>query len=261
MPIFPKSSFLRGYIDGLILSNNAIDPTNDIDMSIGVAFDNSTEKLIRLTSSITKRLDAAWAVGTGNGGLDTGVIANTTYHIWLIRRSDTGVVDWLFSASATSPTMPTNYDQKRRVGSILRESAAIVLFIQNGDVFTRKVVGIPSYTSVNPGISAVTLTLPVPTGIKVEADISLVLQDTTPAGGLLYGLLSDLDTTDATPDAAHQNLVLCSTATTFTQFAGTRALVMTNTSAQIRSRVSISNADTAVFYGVYGWVDIRGKDS
>jgi hypothetical protein len=41
--------------------------------------------------------------------------------MWLIRRSDTGVADVLFSASASSPAMPTNYDSKRRIGSEIRD--------------------------------------------------------------------------------------------------------------------------------------------
>ncbi|TBY60138.1 hypothetical protein E0H46_31700 [Rhizobium leguminosarum bv. viciae] len=125
-----------GHLYGLTLSNNVSDATNDIDIAIGSAASDATSPaMMTLASALTKRLDAGWAVGTNQGGLDTGSIANTTYHIWLIARSDTGVVDALFSTSATSPTMPTNYDRKRRIGAIKRESAAIVAFIQDGDFF------------------------------------------------------------------------------------------------------------------------------
>jgi hypothetical protein len=118
-----------GYLYGLTISNNVSDATNDIDIAAGeAASDAATPLLLVLGSSLTKRLDAAWAAGTGNGGLDTGAIANTSYHIWLIQRSDTGVVDALFSASATAPTMPTNYDRKRRIGSIVRSAGAILGF-------------------------------------------------------------------------------------------------------------------------------------
>jgi hypothetical protein len=58
-------------------------------------------------------------LGTAAGALDTGAIANSTwYHVWLIERVDTGVVDVLFSLSATAPTMPANYTRKRRIGSM-----------------------------------------------------------------------------------------------------------------------------------------------
>lgn len=112
----------RGHLSGLTLANNGTDANNDIDIAIGEASsDATTPVLMQLTSAITKRLDAAWAVGTNQGGLDTGTKAiNTWYYLWLIRRPDTGVVDVLFSASATSPTLPANYTQRRRLPGAVR---------------------------------------------------------------------------------------------------------------------------------------------
>lgn len=118
----------RSYIQGLTYSNNVADATNDIDIAIGCALDGTNVRMIVLGSAITKRLDASWTVGNNQGGLDTGSIGNSDYYMWLIERSDTGVVDVLFSLSATAPTMPTNYDYKRLIGWFKRESAAIVAF-------------------------------------------------------------------------------------------------------------------------------------
>jgi len=120
--------YAAGTITGLTYSNNGSDPTNDIDIATGACMDATGAYWMALASARTKRLDAAWAVGTNQGGLDTGSIADTGYYIWLIARSDTGVVDVLFSASSTSPTMPTNYDYKRLIGWFKRESAAIAAF-------------------------------------------------------------------------------------------------------------------------------------
>lgn len=156
-----------GLINGLTLSNNGTDATNDIDIAAGWAASSETvPALMVLSSALTKRLDAAWAVGTNQGGLDTGSIANTTYHIWLIRRPDTGVVDALFSASATSPTMPANYTQKRYLGPIVRASSAIRAFRQSGDTFLwgTKIADRNSTAA----FSAALLTLSVPTGINVR---------------------------------------------------------------------------------------------
>lgn len=117
------SAVPKGYIYGLTLSNNVADPTNDMDIAAGEAADEgATPWIIILASTLTKRLDAAWAVGTGNGGLDTGAVGNNVYYVWLIQRSDTGIVDALFSLSSTSPTMPANYDRKRVIGSFARVS-------------------------------------------------------------------------------------------------------------------------------------------
>ena len=89
-----------------------------VTFSPGKARDSTDVDDIVLTSALTKRLDGAWTVGNNNGGVDTGSdgTANAFYYLWIIKRSDTGVVDALFSTSATSPTMPTNYDRKQRVG-------------------------------------------------------------------------------------------------------------------------------------------------
>lgn len=116
-----------GHITGLTYANNVSDATNDIDIAAGGCMDATNAYWIAL-SAITKRLDASWAVGTNQGGLDTGSIADTDYFIWAIARSDTGVTDALFSASATSPTMPANYDYKRLIGWFRRASSAILAF-------------------------------------------------------------------------------------------------------------------------------------
>jgi hypothetical protein len=125
------------YIAGLITSNNGSDADHDIDVAPGVARDSTDVDNMRLTSAITKQIDAAWTVGTNQGGLDTGSVAgDTLYAIWLIKRSDTGVVDVLFSTSFTSPTMPTNYDRKRLIGAIRTDTAVdIIAYTQSGDYF------------------------------------------------------------------------------------------------------------------------------
>jgi hypothetical protein len=115
------------YIAGLVQSNNSGDATNDIDISAGSCSDATGVTLITL-SAITKRSDANWAVGTNQGGLDTGSVGNSDYYIWAIKRSDTGVCDVLFSLSSTAPTMPANYDYKRLIGWFKRVSATIVPF-------------------------------------------------------------------------------------------------------------------------------------
>ena len=156
-PIWADVVF-RSYLAGLTLSNAGGDPTNDITVAVGQAVDSTNARVLTLGSTITKQLDVNWSVGNNAGGLDTGGIANGTYHVWLIMRSDTGVVDVLFSTSASAPTMPTNYDFKRRIGSILRESATIIAFSQSGDEFLRN-AAILDVTANNPGTSAVSRTL------------------------------------------------------------------------------------------------------
>lgn len=121
---------------GLITSNNALDLVNDIDVAVGSCFDSTGQNVLTFSTAITKRLDAVWAVGTNQGGLDTGSKAsNSSYHIHLISN---GVnTDVLFSLSATAPTMPSGYNVRRRIGSFTTDGVnSIVRYVQNGDIFT-----------------------------------------------------------------------------------------------------------------------------
>lgn len=103
------------------------DAVNDTNIAAGGCADETAAYWME-GAAITKQLDAAWAVGTNAGGLDTGAIANADYYIWRIARSDTGVVDALYSLSSTAPTMPASYDFKRKVGWIKRVGATIVAY-------------------------------------------------------------------------------------------------------------------------------------
>lgn len=112
-------------IQGFTYANNAGDATNDLDIAAGVAMDATGVYALR-GSALTKQSDANWAVGNNAGGLDTGAVGNNDYYIWVIGRSDTGVVDYLYSLSATAPTMPANYDFKRLIGWFKRTGGTIV---------------------------------------------------------------------------------------------------------------------------------------
>lgn len=172
-----KTRFKRGqpkFIDGLTLSNSGGDATNDITIAAGSASSDDTLPVIMsLGSAITKQLDVAWAVGNNAGGLDTGSVTNTTYHVWLIERSDTGVVDALFSTSATSPTMPANYDRKRRIGSIIRASGANKAFTQSGNKFYMHTFTQEASSGTGFGKSLITLPAGIPNGISVDAIMTI----------------------------------------------------------------------------------------
>lgn len=155
---------MAGYIFGLALSNNGSDTNNDIDIAIGRATDNTAFALMELTGALTKRLDANWAVGTNQGGLDTGSKASSTlYYVWLIQRPDTGVVDVLFSTSATSPTMPANYTIKRVIGAIFTDgSSNIRQFYQQGRWFYYKTRVLDANATAMSNNTPITITATVP---------------------------------------------------------------------------------------------------
>lgn len=243
---------------GLTLSNNVSDATNDIDIAAGACVSDDGTTVMSL-SAITKQLDAAWAVGTNQGGLDTGTIANTTYHLWVINRPDTNVTDVLFSASASSPTMPANYTKKKCIGSIMRTGGAIKAFTQYGNYFewASPVVDVDA---VNPGTSATTRTLnSIPTGVKVRAHIFAgVYGGTTNA---IVGYISSLSQTDLAPQAT-ATASLTGMGNFHGPDAGTKwsftpVDVWTDTSAQVRTRIDASGAADRIGLISAGWTDPR----
>lgn len=240
----------KGMLFGLTLANNATDATNDIDVAAGAAAsDSSTPVVMTLASSLTKRLDAAWAVGSGNGGLDTGAIANTSYHVWLIQRSDTGVVDALFSTSATSPTMPSGYDRKRRIGSIIRSAGAILGFDQTGDLFTLNIN--VTNVSTSSAVALTALAVTVPAGIVVRPVLQASIIKGTAGDGTLF-LVNPLHTN---PTVSLRVLNASDTNST------TTSDLYTNTSSQIQYQVTaVSGTITESRIVTSGWYDSRGKE-
>ena len=200
--------------------------------------------------AFTKNANGAWAVGTGNGCLDAGssLAANTWYHLFVIARTDTGVVDELCSTSATAPPLPTNYTKKRRIGSFKTDGAAHILaFVQNGDEFLWK-TSTPDVNSVAIGTTALAPTLTVPTGVQVNA-LFRATQTNPGAVGLLFTSPDENDQTGGLPnnDLTSPNGV----------YASARFNVRTNTNAQIRAR-SVSPGST-YWISTYGWIDTHGR--
>lgn len=242
---------LRGQLYGLTLANNAADATNDIDVSPGeAASDDNTPVLMVLTSVMTKRLDAAWVAGSGNGGLDTGAVGNNTYHLFLIYNPTSGAVDALFSLSPTAPTMPAGFTAKRRIGSIYRLAGANVAFVQIGDFFYRAAV-VQERNSVT-AVSNTLLPLTVPSGIKVRPMLAgLLISTGTGSFGFMQLANGDMPTTLV--EIVRTNSGADVTSGVVTEF-------FTNTAAQIRFSQGFvgSNVSSATLSSI-GWIDDRGK--
>jgi hypothetical protein len=239
------AAFKDKIISGFTISNNVADATNDIDIAVGYCVSDDGTTLMSLGSAYTKRLDATWAVGTGQGGLDTGSIANASYFVWVIHRTDTSVTDILFSTSATAPSMPANYTKKKRIGSILRESATIVPFVQYGKKFMRKTP--VSWLNTTTSTSAALITCGVPVGVKVKAILSLGV-DAASTG--LAILLSDPDVAAVEPSLATGVFT-----SVHSNPQGVVTEVVTDTSGQIRWEADVAsrNADG----GNLGWEDYQ----
>lgn len=238
-------------IAGLGMANNGTDAANDIDVAPGYArAADDTEDLVLLIT-MTKRLDAAWAVGTNQGGLDTGAeAASTFYAVWLIKRPDTGVVDVLFSTSFSAPTMPTNYTRKRLIGAFYNDAAlAIVAFAQQGDYFRYTgtlAASVTDATIVNDTFEVGTLNAPP----NCLAHIYGALENTAETGTIGRLLIRRNGAGDSA--ANEQAFALLATAGTFDRITG-NGMVMTDASRQIQYAAGEAAGTATVTITVLGF--------
>ena len=168
----------RNYLSGFGLANNGTNAVNYVDISVGECRDNTHSADIRLGSALTKRMDSPWVAGTNQGGMDTGSVANSTwYHVFAILNPTSGVVDALFSLSLASPTLPSGYTYKRRIGSIWRNASGIYAFQQKGDFFHWSTAPL-DYTTANlVGTTLFTVTAP-PISRPVRAHFNMQFMNT-----------------------------------------------------------------------------------
>ena len=250
----------RSYLAGLTVSNDSGDATNDLGIAVGAARDSTNIADIILASALIKQLDAAWAVGTNQGCIDTGAASDATWHIYVIKRLDTGVIDGLCSLSATAPTMPASYDYKRRLASVIRTGGANVAFTQRGDEFLRN-VAVSEFNEAIPAATAQTKTLSVPTGVKVDAIFSLYVRgnDNSTQIAVLVTSPDQADTAaSSTVFTVNTQLIAVDGDVGSGDTATVR--VRTNALAQIRLRANVITSTPVWAGATHGWVDTRGRD-
>jgi hypothetical protein len=244
----------RGYLSGLTLSTAGSSAT--FGVAAGVAVDSTNADFMKLTSAFTKTT-SPWAVGNGNGGLDVTGLTAAWYHVYQIKRPDTGVVDICFSLSATAPTfgsnIPAAYTLFRRIGAMLvNGSAQWVAFSQLGDEFLwRAPVNVANGGTVPTSATLLSLAAGCPTGVQVTARMRGFGNGAT-SNGILF---QSPDETSAVGNATSGNLdIIWGGASQ----SGGNILVRTDTSAEVRWSAAASGA-TGQFVA-YGWIDRRGRD-
>lgn len=243
----------RGALGGLTLSTAG--GSLNFAVAVGTATSDDATTSMNLAIS-TAKSTAPWAVGSGSGSLDAGSILPTHwYHVFLIERTDTGVVDVLVSLNPTTPTLPASYTKKRRIGSMKTDgSSAWTSFVQSGDTFlwATQVLDVPgtSYGTSNTPV----LLNNVPTGLTVEAWLCGAVTGTSANASALVSspLVSQ---TDGSTAAYHS--MFANAAGQFGFFDGR---VLTNASGQINISTSAASGNT-VYLNTRGWIDRRGRDN
>lgn len=243
------SSTLPGYGFGCTLSNNGITPNTTINIAACLTADDVNFSAMQAVVGYTKIL-TTWAVGSGTGCLDTGTVGSSTwYYLFQIMRSDTGVVDYLCSASLSAPTIPTSYAAKRFIGAILTDASANILaFTQVGNEFlwkspTRDVAAVTCTTT-----AASVALADVPTGYRVQANLRASIVKAVDAPILLLSSLDEIDNAPGTPAG---NYTVIANVIGVTSAGPVR--VSTNATQQIRQRCSVTGATLNVV--TVGWVD------
>ncbi|GBF40688.1 hypothetical protein [Leptospira johnsonii] len=239
-PPFPKEDTypLDRAPSGLLPSIDSGDTAHDWNISPGWTWDTTFASVMYLPSTIIKQADATWTVGSGVGGMESGTTfsANTTYFFWLIMRTDTGVVDALFSASGTSPTMPSNYDRKRLIGVLKTQSGAasniqVLTELWGNQVKYRLTTLVNEVSVSNLGTSRTTYTLancPVTSGITASLSCNC-----SKAATATFIAITALDETDYTPTGSLNNMRGGSGAG---GVASVETIVKLNSSAQFGAR-------------------------
>jgi hypothetical protein len=236
----------------ITIANNATDANNDIDFSAGV-FQFSDGSGQAVATAMIKRLDANWAAGTNQGGLDTGSKANSTwYHCYAIYNPTTLASDFLFSTGATTPTtLPSGYTKYKRVGSIKTDSSGNILgFFQNGTHFFLKIPVIDFSGTSTTTLTLVTLSTPL--GIKTIAILSATISAS--AGSTRSLRIFSGDASDQAVSANCWNGVyLASSGSTTDIITGSgNVFVPTSTFSQVFHEAS---ASASVSILTQGWID------
>jgi hypothetical protein len=250
------------YLAGLTMANNTTDPTNDIDIAPGAATASGVTTLMSLLATTTKRLDATWAAGSGNGMRMNAAIADGWYHIFMVAQTDGASPDYFAHTSPDAATALTalqsinaSYLYARRIGSILRAAGTIVPFFQIGDCFRwasiRRDVEV-----ANPGTTGQVRTVSVPAGVRVLGMFHARLNCDSSLG--FSFLITDPSAPDLVPDPIGLFGGQLSAEVGAQQAAG-QLICLTGTASNVRTRIDASNANSMIRIFTEGWVDYRGR--
>jgi len=238
--------FLQGFINGLITARNVTTPNTHIDIGVGAAW--TGDRIIQNVATFTKRLDAIWLAGTGNGGLFSGVrAANTWYHLFVLRNDTTGAIDFGFDTSVSGANRPTGWDA-RLIWSVRTDASSnIIPYSQTGDVCTWVTPPI-DLNSVGSISSANGTLYTISTPLGLSCLVQIYVGANGPVGQIHYVSSPD------TEDLAVSNFAIGGRYTTFSfntasVFEGTLASTLslfTNTASQIRVRAFNSTVSADV---------------
>lgn len=246
----------KDYRSGVLLANNAGDTSHDIDFAIGKWRSSDDTTNLVLSALMTKRIDANWVAGTGNGGFPSGLslTQDTWYHCFLIGKED-GTTDAGFDSDVTAANLladATGYTKRVRVGTVRTEPTTtnllqFVMFYIGKYRITYWKDPTLEYEAGAPGTSAILITLKTPVDVNALGIFNFYLD---PVGqGVISTYLSNPSQSDLVPSRTVAPLAQLTNELPASQ----QIELMTNTSSQIRFRLSHSGGSLVVRASTLGW--------
>lgn len=240
-----------GYLSGFTLLNNSTDATNDIDVAAGAARGDANGMDLSNTSTVIKQLDVVFAEyaspGTPSGGRATAdnLTGAKWFHVFVIGGSGKNAQP--FFATSASPTLPTGFTAKRRVGSIYWTGSAIRAFVQYGNLFSWNAVSLDlNSTTIGTSATAATLLVPPDSTGGIKAVIQGVCLHLSQTPGI-YVYRTGQSTDANAPTGRVIGAFL----------AGYGAVVPVSSASQVQ--VKSDSSSTTVTIGTVGWYDDLGR--
>lgn len=269
----------RGIISGLVPANGdgagGGDATNDLTFSAGVARDDGNAFDIVAAAAMTKRMDAPWASGAGNGGRASGAAAwgAGDWHAFLLGKSaDPDAYDWIVDDDAAGSHIAADvaaggWDLKRRGFSARTAGAAWPAFtareIAGGGLEVLLSAPAAEFTkswAAGADNTAQTGTLALaPGGVQVSAILFVAFIDLSAATSTGM-LVSALDQADTAPNASFGSIVgqfVISNSGGIDVRQIVQIAVRLSTSRTFRYRAAATTTDHRASFGILGWIDER----
>lgn len=170
------------HINGIYCAPGDLDPINDVIFGVGSCRDLEDSINITVSSPVTKRKDATWAEGDGQGGAPAGqtYTDGDTVHRFIIAKAD-GVTDAGFDTDITGINLLASaaadgYLYIRRAGSgYIGDDDAWRPTERNGD-YEFYLDDINNYSIlVNSSTSISTVSLPIPLGLNLVVQVSATM--------------------------------------------------------------------------------------
>lgn len=118
--VFPYSSFIPFYFNGLGISNNSVTPNTKLDIAAGSCLDSTGTFQLSLPSSVTIS-----AVTNGLNGLDTGSLAaSTVYKVFIVCDPVTQQASGAMISASSTPLLPFGYSAYALVGYIVTDASS-----------------------------------------------------------------------------------------------------------------------------------------